>query len=94
MAGKRNLRSVWPINTKPYADAHFAVMPEAVVRPCVISSCPPGGVVLDPFAGTGTTGVVALSEGRRALLIELNPESCTQAASRLSQRGLFAEADA
>jgi DNA modification methylase len=91
MAGKRNLRSVWPINTKPYADAHFAVMPEAVVRPCIVSSCPPAGVVLDPFAGTGTTGVVALSEGRTAVLIELNPESCALAASRLAQMGLFAE---
>ena len=91
MAGKRNLRSVWPINTAPFADAHFAVMPAAVARPCIRASCPVGGIVLDPFAGTGTTGVVALSEGRQALLIELDAKNCALASARLAQQSLFAD---
>jgi len=69
----RNRRDVWTIGTKPYPEAHFAVWPEALVQPMILAGCPEGGVVLDPFAGSGTTGAVALKLGRRATLIELNP---------------------
>lgn len=68
----RNLRSVWNITTKPYSEAHFATFPPELPRICIMAGCPVDGTVLDPFAGSGTTGKVALELGRRAVLIELN----------------------
>jgi DNA modification methylase len=69
----RNKRSVWEIATQPYSDAHFATFPEQLPKICILAGSRPGGVVLDPFAGSGTVGQVALELGRRAILIELNP---------------------
>lgn len=78
MSGKtglyRNKRSVWTVTTKPYKGAHFATFPPDLIEPCILAGCPEGGTVLDPFGGSGTTGEVAASEGRKAILIELNPE--------------------
>jgi site-specific DNA-methyltransferase (adenine-specific) len=71
--GKRTRRSVWTIPTRPFKDAHFATFPPDLVRPCILAGCPKGGVVLDPFGGSGTTGQVALEEGRKAVVIEINP---------------------
>jgi DNA modification methylase len=89
----RRQRDVWTVSTEPSRVAHFAVMPTRLVVPCVRAGCPAGGVVLDPFAGSGTVGVVALAEGRRCQLIELNPEYCEIARTRLAQAsrqpGLF-----
>jgi site-specific DNA-methyltransferase (adenine-specific) len=70
----RNKRSVWTVPTRPYKGAHFATFPPDLIRPCVLAGCPGGGVVLDPFCGSGTTGMVALQSGRNAVLVELNPE--------------------
>jgi DNA modification methylase len=70
----RNKRTVWTIPTQPYAEAHFATFPEDLVKPCILAGSKPGHTVLDPFAGSGTTGQVALELGRRAILIELNPK--------------------
>jgi len=72
--GGRNKRSVWTVTPTPFPGAHFAVMPAELVRPCVLAGSPAGGVVLDPFAGSGTTLAVAVEERRRAVGIELNPE--------------------
>jgi DNA modification methylase len=72
--GKRNKRDVWIISTKPFKGAHFAVMPEAIVEPCVLASSRPGDTVFDPFTGSGTVGVVALRHKRNFLGTELNPE--------------------
>lgn len=69
----RNKRSVWNIATEAYEGAHFAVMPSGLAVPCVLAGCPPGGVVLDPFAGSGTVGAAAVAHGRRSILIEGNP---------------------
>jgi DNA modification methylase len=69
----RNKRSVWTIPTQPYADAHFATFPEDLVKPCILAGSRLGDIVIDPFAGSGTTGKVAIELGRRAILIELNP---------------------
>src|SRR4030095_2322408 len=66
----RNRRSVWTIATAPYPEAHFATYPPELIKPCILAGCPAGGVVLDPFAGSGTTGKVALELGRKAILIE------------------------
>jgi len=70
----RNKRSVWTIATQPYAEAHFATFPEDLIKPCIMAGSRVGDTVLDPFCGSGTTGNVALELGRKAVLIELNPE--------------------
>jgi DNA modification methylase len=72
--GTRNKRSVWEVTTKPYSGAHFATFPPDLIKPCILAGCPAGGTVLDPFGGSGTTGMVALELGRSAELIELNPD--------------------
>ena len=82
----RNRRSVWTVTTKPYREAHFATFPPDLIQPCIRAGCPAGGTVLDPFGGSGTTGEVAASEGRKAVLIELNPEYVKLAKNR---GGLF-----
>ncbi len=71
---ERNMRTVWDIPTKPFAGAHFAVFPEALVERCIAAGCPPDGIVCDPFAGSGTTMKVALRMGRRFIGFELNPD--------------------
>jgi len=70
----RNKRSVWTVTTKPYRGAHFATFPPDLILPCVLAGCKPGGTVLDPFNGAGTTGLVSLSNGRNYIGIELNPD--------------------
>ncbi len=70
----RNKRDVWTVTTLPYKDAHFATFPPDLIKPCILAGTKPGDVVLDPFGGSGTTGMVALELGRRAVLVELNPE--------------------
>ena len=68
----KNKRSVWTVATKPYAGAHFATFPPQLIMPMIQAGCPQGGVVLDPFGGSGTTAQVALSLGRKAILIDIN----------------------
>jgi len=79
----RNKRSVWTVTPKPFPDAHFAVYPPDLIRPCILAGCPPGGTVLDPFFGAGTTGLVAKQEGRHYIGIELNPDYVTMAEERI-----------
>lgn len=86
--GTRNRRSVWTIATQPYAAAHFATFPEALVEPCVLAGSRPGDVVFDPFFGSGTTGQVAQRLGRRFLGCELNPDYESLQRDRLRQPGL------
>lgn len=82
----RNARSVWTIPTHPFHGAHFAVMPEALVEPCILAGSRPGDLVLDPFAGTCTVGRVALRHGRRFVGVDLNPVYLRELApTRLSQ---------
>jgi DNA modification methylase len=80
-----NRRSVWTIPTQPFAAAHFAVFPPALVEPCILAGAPEGGTVLDPFAGSGTVGVVCRKHRRRFIGIELNPEYAAMARGRLGQ---------
>ena len=80
----RNKRSVWIIPTKPYSEAHFATYPPDLIEPCVLAGCPEGGTVLDPFAGSGTTGLVAKQHNRNAVLIELNEEYIEIAKQRIN----------
>ena len=81
----RNRRSVWSIPTQPYPDAHFATFPEALVEPCIKAGSPVGGMVLDPFGGSGTTAVVALKQGRSAVVCELNPAYAAMARRRIGE---------
>ena len=80
----RNKRSVWTIPTQPFPGAHFAVMPPALVIPCVKAGSPVGGLVLDPFAGAGTVGVVATGHGRRFIGCELSPAFAALAEARIA----------
>jgi DNA modification methylase len=72
----RNRRSVWTVTTKPYKGAHFATFPPDLIAPCILAGSPIGGVVLDPFCGSGTTLEVAEKLGRKGVGIELNPDYC------------------
>lgn len=80
----RNLRTIWAINTQAYPKAHFATFPPSLVEPCILSGSRPGGLVLDPFIGSGTTGLVALQTKRRFVGIELNPDYVDIAERRLN----------
>lgn len=82
----RNRRSVWDINTQGVAGAHFATFPANLVAPCIKASTRPSDVVLDPFFGSGTVGLVADQLGRRYIGIELHPEYVALAARRLRAR--------
>jgi len=84
----RNKRSVWTVTTKPYAGAHFAVFPSDLIEPCILAGAPVGGIVLDPFMGSGTTAQVAQTLGRQYLGCELNPEYEALQKKRLSQMSL------
>ena len=84
----RNRRTVWEIPLSKYRDAHFAVFPERLVELCIRAGCKDGGIVLDPFLGSGTTAVVAQRLGRRYIGIESNLEYCDMARNRLMQASL------
>lgn len=79
----RNIRSVWTISTQPYAGAHFAVMPPALVEPCILAGSRAGNAVLDPFAGSGTVGAVAIQHKRNFVGIELNADYIELAQRRI-----------
>jgi len=70
----KNKRDVWIVPTAHYKGSHVAVYPPKLIEPCILAGCPEGGTVLDPFSGSGTTGVVALQNGKKYIGIELNPE--------------------
>ena len=71
---KSNKRNVWTVTTKSFKGAHFATFPPDLIEPCIKAGCPEDGLVLDPFGGSGTTGLVADRLGRNSILIELNPK--------------------
>lgn len=80
-----NLRDVWILAPDPFPEAHFAVFPEELPRRCILAACPPGGVVLDPFAGSGTTLKVAVELGRKAIGIELSDSYCAMIRRRMAK---------
>jgi DNA modification methylase len=79
----RNKRDVWTVATQPYKGSHFAVFPPKLIEPCILAGSKPGDIVLDPFAGSGTTGAVALRHKREFIGIELNPDYITLINKRL-----------
>ena len=84
----RNKRSVWAINTEPCPEAHFAVFPRELVRPCILAGSKKNDLILDPFFGSGTVGIVCLETGRRGVGIELKPDYITIAKKRLKSAQL------
>jgi DNA modification methylase len=89
----RNPGDVWTLPTRPYDGPHFAAYPIDLPLRCIAAGCKPGGTVLDPFTGTGTTGLAALQLGRRFTGIELSPEFAALAAERLSAAAQHDEGD-
>ena len=90
--GTRNKRSVWSVTTRPFKGAHFATFPPALIEPCILAGSPKGGVVLDPFFGAGTTGLVAQRHGRKWIGCELNSDYAAIAQARIeSESNLFTE---
>lgn len=88
----RNKRDVWTVTTSRYADAHFATYPPELILPCVLDGSKVGDIVLDPFSGSGTTGQVALQNGRNYIGCELNPEYAQLSLKRIDDAvGLFGE---
>lgn len=83
----RNKRSVWTVNMKPTKEAHFATYPQKLIVPCILAGSPENGVVLDPFMGSGTTGIVARKLNRNFIGIELNPEYQKMATRRIFNEG-------
>ena len=81
----RNKRSVWTVTTKPYRDAHFATFPPKLIEPCILAGSAADTLVLDPFSGAGTTGVVAVQHGRRYIGIELNPDYLEMSRKRIQE---------
>jgi DNA modification methylase len=90
--GSRNKRSVWTVNVKPYSGAHFAVFPSDLIEPCILAGAPVGGIVLDPFMGSGTTAQVAQNLGRQYIGCELNPDYCQLQNIRTAQQSFGFEA--
>jgi len=79
----RNKRDIWRINTVPYSGAHFAAFPPKLAETCILAGCPENGIVIDPFFGSGTTGLAAKQLNRRYIGIELNAEYCRLAQERI-----------
>ena len=82
--GRRNKRDVWTVSTNGFRGAHFAVFPEKLIEPCILAGSPLGGTVLDPFAGSGTTGVVAKRLRRDFIGCEINHDYAQMAADRIA----------
>ena len=88
----RNLRNVWTIASRPFKGAHFATFPPALIEPCIKAGSRLGDTILDPFGGSGTTGLVSQRLGRSAILIELNPAYAAMAQRRIDEdAGMFAD---
>lgn len=83
-SGTRNKRTVWTVPTHPFPEAHFATFPPKLIEPCILAGCPEGGIVLDPFMGSGTTAMVSAELSRNYIGIELNPNYIKIAEKRLS----------
>lgn len=88
--GGKNPGDVWMLATQPFGEAHFAVMPQALAERAILAGCKPGGTVLDPFSGSGTTGLAATKHGRKYVGIDLSSDYLDLSLrTRFAQPGLF-----
>lgn len=78
-----NIQSVWKVTGTPFTGAHFAVFPAELIEPIVIAACPEDGIILDPFAGSGTVGLVAKQHNRHYILNDINPDIAEMARQRI-----------
>lgn len=85
ISDKRNKRDVWSVTTQAVKEAHFATFPEKLIEPCILAGCPVGGSVLDPFCGSGTTGIVSVRNQRNFIGCELNPEYAEMSVRRINK---------
>ncbi len=85
----RNIRTVWTVATQPYGGAHFATFPEKLVEPCIIAGCPVGGLVFDPFGGSGTVGRVAERLNRKWVVADLKYQEQAQQRTKGVQKELL-----
>ena len=86
------MRDVWFIATEASEMLHYAMFPKRLILPCILCGCPENGIVLDPFMGSGTTGVVAMSHFRKYIGCEINPEYVKIAEQRIAnEKGLWDE---
>ena len=83
--GKKNKRDVWSVTTKANKEAHFATFPEKLIEPCILAGCRKDGTVLDPFCGSGTTGIVSVRNERHFIGVELNPEYAEMSERRIAR---------
>lgn len=83
--GLKNRRTVWTVATQGCKEAHFATFPQKLIEPCILAGCPEEGTVIDPFFGSGTTGLVAKRLRRNCIGIELNEDYIKIAESRLKE---------
>lgn len=83
ITGLRNKRDVWSVSIRGYKEAHFATFPEKLIEPCVLAGCPKGGIILDPFLGSGTTAVVSVKNNRSCIGIEINSTYADMSTRRL-----------
>ncbi len=79
----RNKRTVWEVPLSKFRDAHFAVFPEQLIEPCILAGSSEGGIVLDPFFGAGTVGLVSIKKGRKFIGIDINEDYCKIATKRI-----------
>lgn len=86
--GYRNKRDVWFVSTGGYRGAHFATFPEELIKPCILAGCRENGIVLDPFFGSGTVGVVAKQLNRNYIGIDINEDYCNLAKKRIENGGI------
>lgn len=86
---KANKRDVWSVPVARCLEAHTAVFPEELIEPCILAGCPPQGLILDPFMGTGTTALMARKHNRNYVGFEINQEYISIANNRLAQQNLF-----
>ena len=93
---KRNKRDVWTVSTKPFKEAHFATFPPELIKPCILAGCPEGGIVIDPFMGSGTTLVTANKLNRNCIGFDINSNYCDMSNKRredaMLQQSLFRKA--
>lgn len=83
--GTRNKRSVWTVPTSPFPEAHFATFPPKLIIPCILAGSPPGGVILDPFVGSGTTALVSKAIGRRCVGVDASEKYLDMARRRCAR---------
>ena len=82
---KRNARDIWTINTSAFRGKHYACFPPKLVKTCILAGCPEHGLILDPFMGSGTVGMVAKKMNRQYIGIEINRDYCQLAKKRIEE---------